>query len=134
MTKFESKTVNINAQDERIYNFLGNFNNISQFVPLDKVKDWVATESSCSFSANMIGMVSIRIIEKEPFSLIKMEGEAMGKTAFNFWVQLKKTAPYETKIKLTFGADLNPMMKMMVNKHIRTFLDTLVDQIASFVY
>jgi carbon monoxide dehydrogenase subunit G len=134
MTKFESKTVDIKAQDERIYAFLSNFNTISQFIPSDKVKDWVADENSCSFSADMIGKVSIRIIEKEPFSLIKMEGEAMGKTAFNFWVQLKKTGPYETRIKLTFGADLNPMMKMMIGKHIDTFLDTLVDQIARFVY
>jgi carbon monoxide dehydrogenase subunit G len=134
MTKFESKTANIQAQDERIYGFLSNFNNISQFIPQDKIKDWVATEDSCGFSANMVGKVSIRMIEKEPFSLIKMEGEAMGKTAFNFWIQLKKTAPYETKIKLTLGADLNPMMKMMVDKQIRNFLDTLVDQLSRFAY
>ena len=49
-------------------------------------------------------------------------------------VQLKQVAEDDTRIKLTIKADLNPMMKMMVSKHVKKFLNMLGDAIAGYHY
>jgi len=133
MTKYESKVVSVQCTNEQVYKCLSNINHFRDLVPKDKVRDWKNDETSCSFSADMVGQVSIRIVETEPFKLVKLEGEAMGKTAFNFWIQLKEAAPYETKIKLTFGADIPMPLRLMLGNKLQDFVNTLADQFVLLV-
>ena len=51
----------------------------------------------------------------------------MANQQFNLWVQLKQVAHNDTKVKITIKADLNPMLKMMVNKPLQNFVDKLVE-------
>jgi len=133
-TKIESRTGKINGLTESVYNFLSNFNNFKNLIPPDKVKNWKSTEDSCHFTVDGIGETGIRIIEKQPFSLIKISGEEGSKFNFFFWIQLKEVAPYDTRIKLVLKADLNPMLKIMATKPLQTFLDTLVSQLEKLHY
>ena len=61
---------------------------------------------------------------------------ADGNTRFNFylWVQTKEVAPYDSRVKVTLKAEMNPMMKMMVSGHIQKFVDMLADAIAMHRY
>ncbi len=133
-TKIESKIGNINGPAERVYSFLSNFNNFKNLVPPDKVKEWHSTEDTCHFKVDGIGEAGLCIIEKEPFSTIKITGEEGSKLDFGFWIQLKEPAPNSTKIKLTIKADLNPMLKMMALKPLQTFVDSLVDQLEKILF
>ena len=126
-TKIESRTGTIASNEDRIYNFLTNFNNFKQFIPGDKVQDFESTEDSCQFSVPKIGKLGLRIIEKTPFNTIKIIGDGMANQQFNLWIQLKQAAENNTKIRITIKADLNPMLKMMVNKPLQNFVDKLVD-------
>jgi carbon monoxide dehydrogenase subunit G len=51
----------------------------------------------------------------------------MANQKFVFWIQLVKKEEFDTRIKLTIKADLNPMLKMMAQKPLQNFLDKLVD-------
>jgi carbon monoxide dehydrogenase subunit G len=126
-TKIESRIGKINANEDRIYNFMANFNNFKQFVPADKVQDFESTEDSCHFSVPNIGRVGLRIIEKEPYKTIKVTGDGMANQQFLLWVQLKQVEERDTRVKLTIKADLNPMIKMMATKPLQNFLDKLVE-------
>ena len=128
-SKFESKIGKINANEERVYTFLGNFNNFKQFVPVDKVNDFESSEDHCKFSVAGVGHIGLRIIEREPNKTIKVAGEGMANQQFNLWIQLKQMDPSDTRIKLTLKADLNPMIKMMASKPLQNFLDKLVETI-----
>jgi len=128
-TKIESKVGKLNGSAERVYAFLSNFNNFERLIPQDKVKDWSSTEDHCHFKVDGVGEAGLRIIEKEPNTLIKITGEEGSKLSFFFWIQLKETAPSVTNIKLTIKADLNPMLKMMASKPLQNFVDTLIDQL-----
>ena len=70
--KLESKTGKITKRDKDIYNFISDFNNFQSLVPADKVKNWQSDTDSCSFTIDMIGETGFRIIEKEPFKLVKL--------------------------------------------------------------
>ncbi len=134
MTKFESDIKQTAQNDETVFSFISDFNNFQNLIPQDKIKDWQSTEDSCRFKVDGIGDAGLKIIEKEPFKTVKYSTD--GKVPFNFylWVQLKQVAEKDTRIKLTIKADLNPMMKMMVSKHVKKFLNMLGDAIATYDY
>lgn len=127
VSNFESRQGRIRYSDEQIYNFISNFNNFKQFIPEDKIKDFKATEDTCSFSVPTIGIVGLKMLEKTPFTTIKVSGDGMANQQFSFWVQLKKVEDDDTRIKFTITADMNPMVKMMASKPLQNFLDKLVE-------
>ena len=134
MSKYTSKIGKINQSDELIYNFLTDFNNLKAIVPTDKVKDFEATEDTCRFKIEGIGQAGLKIIEKESFKLIKITSEGKSPFSFFFWIQLKPIENEEntTAVRLTIDANLNPMMKMMVGKHLQKGIDAMVDQMVVF--
>ncbi|MBN2744064.1 MAG: SRPBCC family protein [Marinilabiliaceae bacterium] len=127
---FESSVKSVSYAPESIYNLLCDFNNFSDVIQNDKVKDWQSTTDTCRFKVEGVGEVGLRIIDREPFSTIKYTAD--GKTPFNFylWVQIKAVADDDSRIKLTIKADMNPMMKMVASQPIQKFLDMLADAIA----
>jgi len=130
MNTYESKIVTINKRAEDIYNILSNFSNFTPLVA-GKVNDWQADESSCSFSYQGMGPVGFKIIDKEENKTIKISGDERVPVQFFLWLQLKETAPYVTKMKITIKAELNMMMRMMLDKKLEEGVNTLADGIAS---
>lgn len=132
-TKFESKIGKINQSAEKIYTFISDFRNFNAMIPTDKIKNWQANENECRFKVDMIGEMGLQFAEKQPFSLLKIIAlDENNPYNFAFWIQLKEVAPYDTRIKLTLKADLNPMLKLVATKPIQSFLDTLVEQFEKF--
>ena len=129
MIKIESKIGKVISSDETAYNFLSRFDNFQKFIPEDKIQNWEASEDSCHFTIEGIGETGMKIIEKEPFKLIKITGEDSSKMDFNFWIQLKQVSENDTRIKLTIEAHINPMFQVVVKKPLQNFLDTLVEHL-----
>jgi carbon monoxide dehydrogenase subunit G len=132
--KIESKIGTIGYSDEKIYNFLTDFNNFKNLIPEGKVKNWQSDETSCRFTIDFIGETGVKILEKEPFKLIKLANIDESKYNFFFWVQLKKIDTSSTNIKLTMEANINAMMEMMAKKPLKEFLDKVVDQLMKYKF
>ncbi len=132
--KLESKIGKIEYPDEQIYTFLTDFNNFKNLIPGDKITNWKSDENSCSFTINPIGETGIKMLEKEPFKLIKLTSLDDDRFHFTFWVQLKKMDEKDTRIKLTLQAEVNPMIEMMAKKPLQEFLDKLVDQLVKYTF
>ena len=132
--RLESKIGKIAHSDQKVYNFLTDFNNFKEFIPADKLQNWQADESSCRFTINPVGETGVRIIEKEPYKLIKLTGIEESKFDFKLWVQLKQVEENDTRIKITLEAELNPMFQMMAKKPLQEFLDKLVDQLSKYSF
>jgi carbon monoxide dehydrogenase subunit G len=130
--KIESKVGKISKDSEIAYGFLSDFNNFTQLIPPDKVKDWQATESTCSFKVQTVGEMGLEIIEKEPNNLIKMKGVEKSPYKFTVWIQLKEIEPADTRIKMTIKAELNPMVKSFAKKPLQQFADSLIDQLSTY--
>ncbi len=133
MLKLESKIGTIESRDEKIYNFLTDFNNFEKLVPEDKVRNWEADGDTCRFTVDGIGQTGVRILEKEPFKLIKLAG-IDNKFNFYFWIQLKMVAENDTKIRLTAHVDIPPVMEPVAKKPLQKFLNTLVDQLSKYSF
>ncbi|MDR3287067.1 MAG: polyketide cyclase [Prevotellaceae bacterium] len=129
MQEYTSKTVNIASQAEDIYNFFSDFSKFSQIIPRDQIDDFQSTADECTFTVKGIAM-GLKILNREPFSMIKYMGIGKLPFEFLFWVQLKQVAPYDTRMRLVLHAKMNIMIKMMLKGKVQPALDSLADQIA----
>ncbi|MBI5541868.1 MAG: SRPBCC family protein [Bacteroidia bacterium] len=131
MMTIESKVGKILRPIEDIYGLLSDFRRIVPLLPPEHVKDVIATEDTCTFNAEGVGTMEIKIVNREPFGLIKYTGGENTPMQFFFWVQLKEASPGDTRIKLTLKADVPKMMQFMVKSKIEKALNDLVDKISA---
>jgi carbon monoxide dehydrogenase subunit G len=133
--KIESKIGKSAHTAETIYMFVSDFRNFNNFIPKDKVSNWVAEIDSCRFSMDMLGNVALNIVERSPDKLIKMSSdESISQYNFNLWIQLKEVDEGDTRIKVTIEPLLNQIMLSMVKKPLKKFVDSLVDEIEKYEF
>lgn len=128
MSRIESRIGIIKQPAEKIYNYVSDFDHFRSLVPEDRVKDFESSGDTCRFTVDGIGSAGLKIVEKEPFKLIKISSDE--ETAFEFllWIQIQEAAPGDSRIRITTEVKLNPMMAAMARKPLQKFVDTLVDQ------
>ncbi len=129
MSKIESRIGKVDSAEEKIYNFLSNFNNFKNLIPPDRIKDWESTEDSCRFTVEGIGQAGLEIIEREPNKLIKITSDKQTPLQFFLWIQIKQVAKSDSRIKITIDVNINPTMETIVQKPLKNFVDTLIDQV-----
>lgn len=136
MTKFESEVKVIPFSQERVYDKLSNLNNleaVKERLPAEKVKDIHFDADTLSFNVSPIGTVTLKIIEREPATCIKLES-VQSPLPFNLWIQLVPVDAVTCKLKLTIGMELNPFMKGMVQKPLQEGVAKLADMLALIEY
>jgi carbon monoxide dehydrogenase subunit G len=134
MVRIESKIGVVKQPAEKIFKYISNFNNFSQLIPEDKVKDFKSTVDTCSFSVEGIGQAGLRIIEKEPHKLIKISSDEETSFDLLLWIQIKELEPGDSRMKITTEVQLNPMMAAMVKNPLKNFVDTLIEQAEKISY
>lgn len=136
MTTIESTITKSSYSDEKIFSIISDLRNLERLkdkLPQDKVQNVSFDADSCSFDVPPLGQVSLRIIEREPNKTIKF-GSDQSPIAFNLWIQLKSVAEDDTRIKVTLKAEINMMIKMMVEKPIKEMLNKMAEMLAALPY
>lgn len=145
-TKYVSDVKVINNNQEVIFNYLSNFENLSKYVneglltkmteqiPQIQISNFESDADSCRFQIAGMGLAEIRIIEREPHKTIKINSSGGMPVGITFWIQLLPVSAYETKLRLTLDADMSMMIKMMVNKKLEEGINRLADMLAALPY
>jgi len=134
MIKLQSRTGTVNSSASNVYSFLSDFRNFSQFVPPDMLTNWKAEADSCSFTLSSLGSAGLRMVEREPFRLIKITGEGPHALAFFLWIQMKEAKPDLTHIRLTLHADVPFLFSSMASGPLQKFLDMVIDRLEVFSF
>lgn len=146
ISKYVSDIKIVHNNQEIIYNYLSNFENLSKYVnegllekmteqiPQIKVSDFESDADSCRFQVSGLGTAEIRIIEREAPKTIKISSSGSMPLSIVFWIQLLPVDAYETKLRLTLDADMSMMIKMMVNKKLEEGINRLADVLAALPY
>jgi carbon monoxide dehydrogenase subunit G len=145
-TKYVSDVKVIYNNQEIIFNYLSNFENLSKYVneglltkmteqiPQIKISNFESDADSCRFQIAGMGLAEIRIIDREPHKTIKINSSGGMPVGITFWIQLLPVSAYETKLRLTLDADMSMMIKMMVNKKLEEGINRLADMLAALPY
>lgn len=124
--KIETAHKEINATQEAIYNFLMDTNNFKLLFPQDKITEWQSTSESCSMKVKNMGVLGLKRVASTPNSLIYFDsfGKTPFKFTFNIFLEEKDS---KSLAKIVFeGKNINPFMKMMVEKPLTGFMNDLV--------
>jgi carbon monoxide dehydrogenase subunit G len=136
----------IQNNQEIIYNYLSNFENLSKYVnegllekmteqvPQLKISNFESDTDSCRFEIGGMGQAEIRIIEREAPKNIKISSTGSMPVEIVFWIQLLPVSSYETKLRLTLNAEMSMMIKMMVNSKLEEGINRLADMLAALPY
>ncbi len=145
-SKYISEIQFINNNQEIIFNYLSNFENLSKYVnegileklteqvPQIKITDFESDRDSCRFNISGLGQAGISIIEREPFKTIKIVSSGSMPIEIILWIQLLPVAAYETKMRLTLQAEMSMMVKMMIGGKLEKGVNQLAETLAKLPY
>jgi carbon monoxide dehydrogenase subunit G len=125
--KLESDKVEINNSSAAIFNYLSDFKNFEKLMPA-QVTNWQATNDECSFTINGMATIGMKIIEKEPNTKITISSNGKVPFEFQLFVLITEKDPANCIGQLVFESDMNPMMKMMVEKPLGNFFNMLAQK------
>lgn len=122
--RIESPWKEVNAKPESIFEWLSDMNNVGKLMP-QQITNWKSDGTSCSYTINGMADINMTIDEKQPYELIKMV--SFGKNPFNFEIQIhiKPKGVNLADVQLILNGDVNPFLKMMVEKPLTNFIDLL---------
>lgn len=126
-TKIESEKVEIANSAEKVFNYLSDFKNFEKLMP-SQVTNWTSTSDECSFTINGMATIGMKIIDKAPFSKITISSHGKVPFEFKLFVLLTEKDPNNCSGQLTFESDMNPMIKMMVEKPLGNFFNMLAQK------
>jgi hypothetical protein len=132
LSYFESRSGKLTCNSEEFFVFMTDIRNFERFIPKNSITNWHAEKEVCSFSVSMLGTVTIRLAQKEKFTKVVFNGDALKKNDFSLTLDFSNGSGSQTNIRAVLNADLNPMMKMMAAKPIRQFLEMLINEMEKF--
>ena len=146
LSKYTSKVTVINHNEQVVFNYLSNFNNLSKYlnsgliekvtakIPQIKITEFSSDQDSCKFNITGLGLAEIRIVNREPFKTIKVESSGGLPLSFIFWIQLMPVDNFQTKMRLTLHAEMSMMIKMMAGNKLEEGIDKLADTLSALPY
>ena len=124
--KIESDHKVINGDSATVFNFLNDLNNYDILFPQDKVENWQATAEQCSCKIKGLSDIGLKKVASTPNSLIYLDSFGKSPIKFTLNIYLSETDDNKTNAYLIFDGDINPFMKMMLEKPLTTLFNNIV--------
>jgi carbon monoxide dehydrogenase subunit G len=146
LDKYTSDIKFIDHNQEVIFNYLSNFENLSKYVnegllasisqkvPQIKISDFESDADSCRFKISGMGQSELRIVNREPHKTVKVESSGGLPVSITLWIQLMPVTAYQTKMKLTLHAEMGMMVKMMAGKKLAEGVNQMAEMLSKLPY
>ncbi len=130
MTRIESEHVEVNCSAKETYEYLTNLKNIKELLPQDKISDWQANENSCSFKIQGAATIPIVFTNGIEYSEINYHSGEKAPFKFTLSAHLIEKNEQLTEGYLLFEGDINPFLKMMVQKPLGNLFNYMAKRLA----
>lgn len=130
MTRIESKQVRIARSAQELYDFLQDMGNFQQLLPQDRISEWKSDGRSCSFKVQGAATIGLQLDSGTPNTLVRMKSTERSPFPFTLDVHLVEDNG-NTNAHQVFEADLNPVIKMMVEKPLKNLFDHIADKMVA---
>jgi hypothetical protein len=101
-------------------------NNFEQLLPKDKIENWNATNETCTFKIKSMGNIELKRVASTPNSLIYLDSFGKTPIKFSLNIYLSEKSDTTSEAYILFDGDINPFMKMMLEKPLTEFFNYLV--------
>ena len=126
MTTFSGPEVLIeNLSAEELFNKLSDLNNLKEIMP-SSINNFKSDTNNCSFKMKGMPTLNLSLSEKTPFSKISLSASE-SPVSFSLDCHISENGE-KCQARLEVNAELNMMMKMMVEEQITNFLNVLSEK------
>jgi len=127
MTTIESKRVEIAKPAQDLYTFLQDMNNFQQLLPQYRISEWKSDGRSCSFKVQGAATIGLELAGGEAPDHVILKATERSPFPFTLDVFLKEDGGVTTAWQ-EFKGDINPFIKMMVEKPLKNLFDHIADR------
>ena len=130
--KIESNKVSVPATPEKVFEFVTDLNNFVKLLPAERISDWVGSQDYCSFKVQGTATIDLQVKSKSsPASMLLESGP---KSPFPFTLNVSLSANDEgTEAGMVMNADVNPFLKMMVEKPLSNLFNFIAARLTEEV-
>lgn len=132
ISNYESRQSKVDYSAEDIYFFVTDIRNFERFIPPDTFTDIKIDRNVCSFRAEMLGEVTIKLKEKFFPDKVIFTGSARQINDFSLILNILSRGADKAEVKVDLSADMNPFLKVVADEPVRYFLAKLMEEIESF--
>ena len=129
MTHIESKHVEVRNTQKEVFDFLGDLNNFKLLLPQDKISNWVSDQKSCSFKVNGMATISLILESSKPNNNHHIVSGPESPFPFTLDVIIDEKGNDSIAYN-KFAGDINPFLKMMVEKPLTNLFNYIADRLA----
>lgn len=136
MAQYESSTFRIPYSQERVYaklEDLSNLESLKEKLPQDKVKDFSCNRDCVTADISPIGKVTLKVVERETPKCVKFATDN-SPLPFNMWVQVIPDGEEASKMRVVVKAEINFMLKGMIEKPLKDALEKIGDVLSKIPY
>ncbi|MFN3874396.1 MAG: hypothetical protein ACK4L7_00600 [Flavobacteriales bacterium] len=127
MTHIQSKQVTIAKPAAELYAFLQDMNNFEQLLPPGRISEWQSDGRSCSFKVQGAATIGLELMPGDEPSLVRMKATERSPFPFTLDGHLKEENG-STTAWMEFNGEINPFIKMMVEKPLKNLFDHIADR------
>ncbi|HQA76386.1 MAG TPA: hypothetical protein PLY32_04625 [Salinivirgaceae bacterium] len=128
--KIVSRIAKLHTPSAAIYRTISDFSFIDKITPPDdRVKIVSCNSDMCKIAIEGGGEFTMVIEDRKENEMVKFSTDSNSPFEFKFWIQLKEKVAYETYLRITLHATMNPLMKMVAQKPLTNFVETMVDKL-----
>lgn len=128
MTTIESKSVTLTKSAESVFNYLTDLNNFEHLLPMDKLSNWKAEKDACSFKIQGAANVGLMLDSTTPNNGIVLKSSPETPFPFTLNISIAENGENVTVSQIC-KADINPFLKVMVEKPLRNLFDYIADRL-----
>lgn len=127
MTRIESKKVVIHKPAAELRTFLQDMNRFEQLLPEGRISEWQSDGRSCSFKVQGAATIGLALEDGGADGPVRMRSTERSPFPFTLDVHLQEAGGATTAWQ-EFNAELNPFIKMMVEKPLKNLFDHIADR------
>lgn len=125
----KATTVSVQADRATIQEFLGDANNLIHLLPQDKISDFKATDTECSFKVQ--GGITISLIQNGTDGLEKLflKSGKQSPFPFNLTIHMAEKGD-QTEGYIEFDGEVNAFLKMMVERPLTNLFNYMSQKLS----
>ncbi len=124
----ESTPAIANAPISEVFSFLRNISNLYYLLPLDKIKDWEASNNHCSFKVQGGIIIPMEYLSDVSPNQLVLKSGAKSPFPFTLTVNLSDEGNL-TKGNLVFDAKVSKMIQFIAEKPLKNLFETMAQKL-----
>jgi carbon monoxide dehydrogenase subunit G len=127
--KIEGKKVRVPADKETVFNYIADLNNFKNLLPQDRITDFESTTDYCSFKIQGTATIDLHLKDTEKFNNLLLSSGEKSPFPFTLQIFLNQKSDEFTQAYQIMEANVNPFLKMMVEKPLANLFDYIAERL-----